>query len=55
MDDVREMFLRYLLKIDAGRIAIPSSPVYAQMMMARKQLERMTSRGRRQIRGARAS
>jgi hypothetical protein len=55
MDDVCETFLRYVLKIDAGRIAIPSNPVYAQMMMARKQLERLTSQGRRQTRGARAS
>jgi energy-coupling factor transporter ATP-binding protein EcfA2 len=55
MDDARETFLRYVLKIDAGRIAIPSNPVYAQMMMARKQLERMTSQGRRQNRGAQAS
>jgi hypothetical protein len=49
MDDARETFLRYVLKIDAGRIAIPSNPVYAQMMMARKQLERMTSQGRRRV------
>jgi hypothetical protein len=49
MDDARETFLRYVLKIDAGRIAIPSNPVYAQMMMARKQLERTTSQGRRRV------
>jgi hypothetical protein len=55
MDVARETFLRYVLKIDAGRIAIPLNPIYAQMMMARNQLERMSSRGRRQIRGAQAS
>jgi hypothetical protein len=55
MTDVRETFLHYVLKIDAGRIAMPSNPLYAQMMMARKQLERMTSHGRRQIRSAHAS
>ena len=45
--DVREQFLRYLLKIDTGRITIPQNELYAQVKMARSQIERLTSRGAR--------
>jgi hypothetical protein len=45
------IFLRYVLKIDAGRISIPSIPIYQQMRMARKQIECMIQ-CRRQSPGA---
>ena len=43
MGRVRDTFLRYVLKIDAGRVAIPKSKVYDQINMARRQIEGMTS------------
>ena len=52
MDEAREAFLRYVLKVDAGRIAISASAVYGQLRIARKQLERMTSQGKRRMRAA---
>jgi hypothetical protein len=55
MDEAREAFLRYALKIDSGRVAIPSSPVYRQLTIARNQLERMTSQGKRRMRTAATS
>ncbi|MBR1033858.1 MULTISPECIES: AAA family ATPase [Bradyrhizobium] len=48
--DIREQFLRYILKIDSGRITIPSNEIYGQLAMARKQIERMTSQGSRAAR-----
>jgi hypothetical protein len=41
MEDVRNAFVRYLLKIDAGRVTIPTSKVYDQIGLARRQIERM--------------
>ncbi|WP_316202313.1 MULTISPECIES: AAA family ATPase [unclassified Bradyrhizobium] len=41
-DDIRIQFLRYILKIDAGRITIPPNELYEQMQLARKQIERLT-------------
>jgi hypothetical protein len=48
LDDIREGFLRYALKIDAGRIGIPSTPAYAQISTARRQIETLANirRGR---------
>ena len=45
--EIRDQFLRYILKIDSGRITIPSSELYAQLKMARAQIERLTSQGAR--------
>ncbi len=41
MGRLRDAFIRYVLKIDAGRVAIPESPVYEQVVLARRQIERM--------------
>jgi hypothetical protein len=46
-NDVREAFLQYVLKIDAGRLGIPSNAVYLQINKARAQIERLTASGRR--------
>jgi energy-coupling factor transporter ATP-binding protein EcfA2 len=40
MTTLRDTFVRYLLKIDAGRIAIPQNPIYDQIALARRQIER---------------
>lgn len=48
--DIREQFLRYILKIDSGRITISSNELYAQLKMARTQIERLTSQGTRAAR-----
>jgi hypothetical protein len=45
--DVREQFLRYVLKNDSGRITIPSNAVYSQLKLSRRQIERMTYQGSR--------
>ncbi|MGA8356762.1 MAG: ATP-binding protein, partial [Xanthobacteraceae bacterium] len=55
MRDVREAFLRYILKIDAGRVAIPKSGVYDQINTARRQFERMVSRARQKAEASSAS
>jgi hypothetical protein len=41
MGKLRDAFIRYVLKIDAGRAAIPESSVYEQVVLARRQIERM--------------
>jgi hypothetical protein len=41
MDILREAFLRYVLKIDRGRMGIPPKAVYSQLEMARTQIERL--------------
>ena len=46
MRDVRETFLRYLLKIDAGRLTVPANPIYAQLQTARRQIELLTPQRR---------
>jgi hypothetical protein len=45
--NVREAFLRYVLKIDSGRLGIPPNALYSQIELARKQIEVLTSAGRR--------
>jgi hypothetical protein len=37
-DDVRETFIRYVLKIDAGRVDIPRNQIYSQIEKARAQI-----------------
>jgi CRISPR/Cas system CSM-associated protein Csm2 small subunit len=46
MTEVRLAFLRYLLKIDAGRMTIPASKLYEQINMARNQIQRLIPRRR---------
>jgi len=41
MGKLRDAFIRYILKIDAGRVAIPQSSAYEQIVLARRQIERM--------------
>jgi hypothetical protein len=48
--DIREQFLRYVLKIDSGRITIASNELYTQLKMARSQIERLTLQGGRTAR-----
>ena len=36
---MRDSFLRYILKIDSGRLEIPPTKAYSQIKMARKQIE----------------
>ena len=45
--DIREGFLRYILKIDNGRLSIPPKALYSQINKAREQIERLTASGRR--------
>jgi hypothetical protein len=47
MREVRETFIRYLLKIDAGRMNIPGNPAYSQIGKARVQIEGLLPRGPR--------
>lgn len=49
-NDVRESFLRYILKIDAGRVDVPSNLVYSQIEMARSQVRSLASSRRRSSR-----
>jgi hypothetical protein len=44
MREVRETFIRYLLKIDAGRMNVPSNPAYSQIGKARAQIEALLPR-----------
>lgn len=41
--ELRDIFVRYLLKIDAGRLTIPESSVYAQLAEARRNIRNLTS------------
>ena len=45
--NVREAFLRYVLKIDSGRLGIPPGALYSQIELARGQIEVLTTAGRR--------
>jgi hypothetical protein len=45
--DIREVFLQYVLKIDKGRLGIPTNAVYSQISKARSQIELLTASGRR--------
>jgi hypothetical protein len=47
MDQLRDTFLRYVLKIDAGRMVVPDNPLFEQIKMARRQIEQMLPRQRR--------
>ena len=38
----RHAFVRYLLKIDAGRLTIPTNAMYKQIGLARRQIELLT-------------
>jgi hypothetical protein len=40
----RQTFIRYLLKIDAGRMNIPGNPAYSQIGNARSQIEGLLPR-----------
>lgn len=40
---VRDLFMRYVLKIDAGRLEIPTNTIYSPIGMARKQIEGLLS------------
>jgi hypothetical protein len=44
---LREVFLRYVLKIDNGRLGIPSNALYSQIHSARTQIEGLMATGRR--------
>jgi hypothetical protein len=44
MREVGETFIRYLLKIDAGRMNIPCNPAYSQIGKARAQVEALLAR-----------
>lgn len=48
MDILRDTFLRYVLKIDRGRMGIPPSAAYSQLEMAHRQIERLIAPRRRQ-------
>lgn len=44
--ELRDIFVRYLLKIDAGRLTIPESGTYAQIAEARRNVRSMSSMDR---------
>lgn len=48
--DLRDIFLRYLLKVDAGRLSIPSAPAYAQLQDARRHVRNLNQLERRPTR-----
>lgn len=54
--EIRETFLRYVLKIDGGRLEIPPTRAYAQIKMARSQVDGLLreSKGARGKRAGRA-
>jgi hypothetical protein len=45
-NDIREAFLRNVLKIEAGRLGIPPNEIYSQLTMARSQIEGLTHQPR---------
>jgi hypothetical protein len=45
--NLREAFVRYVLKIDSGRLGIPPSALYSQIELARRQIEVLTAAGRK--------
>jgi energy-coupling factor transporter ATP-binding protein EcfA2 len=53
MDQLRDTFLRYVLKIDAGRMAVPDNPLFEQVKMARRQIEQMLPRPTRKMSASR--
>jgi len=46
-NEVRDAFLRYVLKIDSGRLGIPSAAMYTQIARARAQIDALTVVGKR--------
>jgi hypothetical protein len=42
LNDVRESFLRYIIKIDTGRVGIPTNAIYSQIEIARSQVQGLT-------------
>ena len=42
--EIRDTFLRYILKIDSGRLEIPPTRAYVQVKMARAQIESLVRR-----------
>jgi hypothetical protein len=48
-NDVREAFLKYVSKIDSGRLGVPPNAVYSQINKARAQISCLTA-SRRQAR-----
>jgi hypothetical protein len=47
MNHLRDTFVRYILKTDAGRITVPQNKVYEQIDLAHRQIDRMISRPRK--------
>jgi hypothetical protein len=45
-NDIRKVFLRYVLKIDSGRLGIPTNAVYSQISNARANIECLTAPGK---------
>jgi AAA ATPase domain len=45
---LRDTFIRHILKIDNGRLDIPANALYAQIRMARSQIENLSRLGQRQ-------
>jgi hypothetical protein len=41
--DIRDTFLRYVLKIDTGRLEIPQNAIYAQITVAQSQVKNLTT------------
>jgi hypothetical protein len=39
--DVQDAFLRYVLKVDSGRLGVPTSKLYLQIEVARGQMQRL--------------
>jgi hypothetical protein len=50
MPGIRDAFLRYVLKIDHGRLGIPSNRNYSQVTAARGQVAGLTTSGDRHVR-----
>ncbi|MDP2367236.1 ATP-binding protein [Rhodoferax sp.] len=46
-NDLREAFLRYVIKIDNSRLGIPPNAMYSQISRARATIEGLTASGRR--------
>jgi hypothetical protein len=46
LNELRDALLRYVLKIDAGRVGVPKTALYAQLDMARRQVEGLVSGGK---------
>jgi hypothetical protein len=49
LDQLRDTFLRYVLKIDAGRMVVPDNSLFEQVKTARRLIEQMLPRQRRTL------